>query len=139
MSGNVTTGRSGPAIDEDSRPYWEGLSRHEILLQRCLSCGSYRCPPLPACLACGSTDVEWEVSARIGVIYSFVIARYPVGGITDEELPVVFATVEIEHGCRLVARYVGGPNTRIDADVRADFVDHGDWTELIFRSPHSAL
>jgi uncharacterized OB-fold protein len=138
MSAIVSTSRSGPTIDEDSRPYWEALSRHEIALQHCISCGNLRCPPLPACLACGSTDVKWAVSDGLGIIYSFVVARYPVGGLTDEELPAVFATVEIEGGCRLIGRYVGSPNPSIGANVRADFIDRGEWTELIFRSQDSA-
>jgi uncharacterized OB-fold protein len=137
-SATVDTSRRGPAVDEDSRLYWDALSRHEIALQHCSSCGSYRCPPLPACLVCGSTDVEWARSSGRGVIYSFVVARHPVGAIAAEELPVVFATVEIEGGCRLVTRYVTGPAPRIDADVQAGFVEHRDWTELVFRSPDGA-
>jgi uncharacterized OB-fold protein len=68
----------------------------------------------------------------------FIVAHHPVGDITNEELPVVFATVEIEGGCRLVGRYLGGPDPRIDAEVQAGFVDRGNWTELVFRAPDAA-
>jgi uncharacterized OB-fold protein len=137
MTRAALTGRSGPSIDEDSRPYWEALSRHELALQRCTACGTDRCPPLPACHVCGSTDATWLVADGHGIIYSFVVARQPVGDITSKELPVVFATVEIEGGCRLIARYMGDPDPSIGAGVLADFVEHGDWTELIFRSSES--
>jgi uncharacterized OB-fold protein len=138
MTNTVENSRRGPLVDEDSRPYWEALSRHEIALQQCVSCGSYQCPPLPACLVCGSVDLDWTNASGRGLIYSFIVAQRPVGDITNEELPVVFATVEIEGGCRLVGRYLGGPDPRIDAEVQAGFVDRGKWTELVFRAPDAA-
>jgi uncharacterized OB-fold protein len=105
-----------------------------ILLQQCTTCGAHRCPPLPACPACGATGARWHSVGGDGVVYSWIVVRRPVGTVTAEELPITFATVEIDHGCRLVGRLLDADGARIGAAVSAAFVDHGDWTELAFRS-----
>jgi hypothetical protein len=133
MSGNAYVARSVPVSDQDSAPYWEALSRHEILMQQCESCGARRCPPLPACHVCGSTQFAWERAARGGVVYSWITVRQAVGTLDISELPATFTTVDFGHGARLVTRYLGGAAVEIGAAVRADFIRHGEWTELVVR------
>lgn len=134
MIDTETSRHGAPARDADSEPYWAALERHEIVVQQCASCGAHRCPPLPACPVCGATGTRESTAGGDGVVYSWIVVRRPVGTVTAEELPVTFATVEIEHGCRLVGRLLDDDGSRIGAAVRAAFVDHDDWTELAFRS-----
>jgi uncharacterized protein len=125
--------RSPPVPDQDSAPYWDALNRHEIVMQHCQSCGAYRCPPLPACHICGSIRFGWEQAGNDGVVYSWITVRHPVGTLDAGELPATFATVDFGHGCRLVTRYFGSTPVRIGAPVCADFLSHGEWTELVVR------
>lgn len=124
---------TGPTIDQDSAPFWAALRRKEIVFQQCESCGTYRCPPLPSCHVCGSTGYDWETAEGTGVVYSWIAVHQPLGNLAAADVPVVFATVEFAHGCRLVTRYLGGQPVLIGEPVRADFVDHGTWTELVVR------
>jgi uncharacterized OB-fold protein len=125
--------RRGPTPDQDSAPFWSALDEHRIVMQHCGSCGTYRCPPLPACHVCGATEFTWEDADDAGVVYSWIGVRHPVGGLSADELPVVFATVEFAHGARLVTRYLGGERATIGEPVLADFVAHDTWTELVVR------
>ena len=126
--------RPGPVTDEDSAPYWAALARRVILVQRCRSCGEVRCPPLPACANCGSTDFAEGQSSGRGVLYSWIGVYRAVGTIRPEEVPVTIATVELEEGPRLVARLENGPQRPvIGSALEAVFHDHPGWTELSFR------
>ena len=47
-----------PEPTPETRPFWDGCARGELLLQRCRDCGKPYFYPRPVCPACGSTDVE---------------------------------------------------------------------------------
>ncbi len=41
-----------PRIDEESRPWWEALKRHELYIQKCRDCGDLRYYPRALCTNC---------------------------------------------------------------------------------------
>ena len=41
-----------PRIDEESRPWWEALQRHELYIQKCRDCGDLRYYPRALCTNC---------------------------------------------------------------------------------------
>ena len=59
-----------PVPDLDTKEYWEGCKRHELLLQRCNQCGHYRFPPSPMCHHCMSMSYEWTRVSGRGRLYS---------------------------------------------------------------------
>ena len=123
-----------PVPDPDSRPYWEALEQHCLVVQRCLTCGTYRCPPLPSCHVCGSERANWEEATGAGSIYSWITVHRAVGNLLVSEVPVTFVTVEFVEGFRLVLRCVGPGRPAIGAAVGVDYVDHADWTEPVVRA-----
>jgi uncharacterized protein len=133
MTDTTLPARPGPVIDRDSRPFWEGLARGDIVVQHCASCSAYRCPPLSACHVCGSTRFDWETIDGVGSVYSWIRVQHPVGSLVADELPVVFATVDFAHGIRLVARVLEADGIAIGMRVQADFAAHDSWTELVAR------
>ncbi len=133
-SPDAATGRPGPVPDEDSREYWSALRRHSLVLQRCTSCGATRFPFLTACPQCGSLAAEQVSSSGRGRIYSWIVAHVPVGSLTAAELPCAIVTVELDEGCRLLGRYASPAAPAIDQRVIPRFVDHENWTELVFES-----
>jgi len=118
--------RPRPAITHDNAFWFEGTRAHELLIQRCTSCGTLRHPPLPACANCGS--LEWdtvEASGR-GTLYSCVIVHYPQ--VAAFEYPLPIGLVELEEGTRVVANLGGAEPEQfvIGMELRAEFVDHGE-------------
>src|SRR5512132_1768111 len=61
----------GPVPDRDSRPWWEALGRHELVLQRCDDCQRLRWPPRAMCGVCGSFAWSWIRSAGRGSVVSW--------------------------------------------------------------------
>jgi uncharacterized OB-fold protein len=116
--------RPRPALTQDNAFWFEGARAHQLLIQRCASCGTLRHPPLPACAVCQS--LEWdtvEASGR-GVLYSFVVVHYPQVAAFDYPLPI--GLVELEEGTRVVANIDGfAPGElKIGQPLQATFVEY---------------
>jgi uncharacterized OB-fold protein len=123
-----------PEPSSFSRFWWDGLRRHELLLQRCAGCGRAQFPPLPGCRRCGSADLEVTAAAGTGVVYSWIVAHYAFDPAVADDLPYVVATVELEEGPRLYARLVGCEpgEVRAGMPVRVRYDDRGDHTVATF-------
>ena len=99
-----TQPRPRPPRNQDNAFFWEGVDRHELLIQRCSSCGQLRHPPRPMCPNCQS--LEWNAvrSSGKGEVYSFIVPHYPQ--VPMFEYPYVVAVVELEEGTRLITNVV---------------------------------
>ncbi|MFM1654140.1 Zn-ribbon domain-containing OB-fold protein [Brevibacillus sp. B_LB10_24] len=93
-----------PLIDDDSRPYWEGLKRGELLIQRCGDCNQSIFYPRALCPHCFSERVSWEKASGRGRIYSYTVVHRAFG---PYETPYVVAIVELEEGVRMMTRILG--------------------------------
>jgi uncharacterized OB-fold protein len=121
-----------PEADEESREFYEGARRHELMLMRCKSCGAWRLPSRPRCPDCWSTDTEWARASGRGTLYSFGIMHQKFPGFEDQT-PYQYAVVELEEGPRIVSNVVGVANEdlRCDMPLLAVFDDVAEDTTLI--------
>ena len=62
-----------PRIDEESRPWWEALKRHELYIQKCRDCGDLRYYPRALCTNCLSSRTEWVRCGGKGKVYTFTV------------------------------------------------------------------
>lgn len=118
--------RPRPAVNRDNAFFFEGAARHELLIQRCTSCGALRHPPGPMCPQCQSLEWDTVVSSGKGTVHSFVVAHYPQIPAFDYPLPIVL--VELEEGTRVVSNIVGVGATEVEIGmpVQVTFEDLGD-------------
>jgi hypothetical protein len=88
-----------PVIREETKEFWEGCRRHELLIQRCKECQTYRFPPRPLCHQCQSGNVEWARSSGKGTLYSFTILQHaknsPLYPVFTKEAPYAVILVEL--------------------------------------------
>jgi uncharacterized OB-fold protein len=114
-----------PRIDEESRGYWEALARHELYLQRCRACGTFRFYPRALCPSCLSDATEWVRASGRGTVYSFTVTYQNQAPGFREEVPYVLAIVELAEGVRLMTNVVGSsPDAvRIGMPVEVVFED----------------
>lgn len=99
-------GKPLPEITPESRPFWDGCRRHELLVQRCRRCGERQHYPRGVCASCWSADLDWQPSTGRGRIYTFtVVHRTQARGFRDE-LPYVLAWVELDEGVQMLANIV---------------------------------
>jgi uncharacterized OB-fold protein/acyl dehydratase len=96
--------RPRPAISDDTRFFWEGVERGELLIQRCVSCGELRHPPRPMCPRCRS--LEWDAvrASGRGRVHSYVVPHHPRLPAFPERY--VVALVDLDEGTRLVTNLV---------------------------------
>src|SRR5215472_6180346 len=97
--------RPRPAIGDDTRFFWEGVERGELLIQRCPACGALRHPPRPMCPRCRSLDRDTVRASGRGTVYSYVVPHHPRLPAFPERY--VVALVDLEEGSRLVTNLVG--------------------------------
>jgi len=60
-----------PHLDEENRPWWEALQRHELYIQKCGKCGDVRYYPRALCTNCMSSETQWIKCSGRGKVYTF--------------------------------------------------------------------
>jgi uncharacterized OB-fold protein len=110
-----------PVPTPETRPFWDGVRRHELLLQRCCACGTHVFYPRAACPRCLSADLEWRRASGRGTLHTFTVVHrgarnFPLGP------PYVIAIVALDEGPRLMTNLVGvEPDpARIDIGMRVE-------------------
>jgi uncharacterized OB-fold protein len=114
-----------PATSSLNQPYWDGLQRHELKLQRCNDCGKVWYPPAPFCPVCWSRNATWQKLSGRGKVNSWVIFHQAYFSSLKDDIPYNVAEVELEEGPRLLTNLVGVDNTDIELGMPVEVVfDH---------------
>ncbi len=95
-----------PHIDEENRPWWEALKRHELYLQKCRDCGAMRYYPRAQCPQCLSPRTEWIRSSGRGKVYTFTVTNQNQAPGFRESLPYVMAYVELDEGLKMLTNII---------------------------------
>lgn len=137
MSATGTYNKLVPEPTPHSAPYWEGLNRRKLLLQKCCGCGQIRHYPRPMCPSCHSMEVEWVEASGRCVIHSWTITHHAFHPGVREDLPYTLATVDLEEGVRMLAQLRGVPDDklRIGLPVRVAFETVKDGLTLPYLVP----
>ena len=121
-----------PAVNNESRPFWEAAKEGRFLIKRCGDCGKAHWYPRVICPYCFSQNTQWEESPGEGVIYTLSVMYhtqgppYAIGYVTLNEGPSMLtnfvdcdlATLAI--GQRVKVRFQateGGPPVPVFAPV----------------------
>ena len=114
-----------PGVDWETRGYWEGAGRGEIVLQRCTDCGTTQHRPRALCVSCLSDEIEHFVASGRGRVHTYTVTHQNQARGFREALPYVLAYVELEEGPRVLTNVVGcePAQVQIGMPVVADFTD----------------
>ena len=114
-----------PFASWESRGFWEGAGRGELVLQRCEACGLVQHRPRGVCAHCldGSALTHFTASGS-GEIYSFTITEQNQAKGFAEACPYVMAYVKLDEGPRLLTVIVDcdPDDVAVGARVVADYV-----------------
>ena len=121
-----------PGIDRGNQWFWDGAANHELLLQKCSSCGRVRVPPAPMCGTCQSLDWEVQPASGRGTIHSWVLSHHPT---EPDAAPRIVALVELDEGVRIVSNVIDADPVDVDNElpVELTFVTYEDVTLPQFR------
>lgn len=117
--------RLTPSPTSESKAFWIGGQRGELLISRCRSCGRFFHPPAPACWRCRSTDVAPQKVSGRATVAAYTVNRQP--WVPGFDPPYVVAMVELVEApdVRLVTNIVDIPveDVRIGLEVEVFFED----------------
>jgi uncharacterized protein len=118
--------------------HWEGLKRHECLVQQCTRCGELQWYPRDMCSRCGSFDLTHKEVEPTGTVFTYTTQHHGTGSKFDSEVPYTVAVVELtaHPGIRLVGRLeLGAEDVHVGLPVVGSYLDATEEvTFLLFRS-----
>lgn len=112
-----------PYASWETRGYWEGAGRGEIVLQRCGDCGTVQHKPRGVCATCLSGNIEHFVASGRGTVYTFTVTNQNMAKGFAEACPYVMAYVKLEEGPQILTNIVGCDPAEVSVGmaVRPDF------------------
>jgi uncharacterized protein len=118
-----------------SRPFWDALREHRIVIQYSPSAAKYVFYPRTLAPGTLADDLEWREIDGAGALYTFTVARRPTGPPWADKLPQLLAVVEWDVGPRVSTELVDvePDDIRIGMRVCPVFCDAGDVTLLRYR------
>lgn len=136
-------GLPAPSPDGLDAPFWEGLQKEELRVQRCRACQRYQWGPEWMCHRCLSFDIDFEAVSSTGNIYSFERVWHPVHPALNDQGPYLIVLVSLPHAddVRLVGNLLGDPlqPVTIGAAVRGVFEHHPAVTSADPRTSRAAF
>ncbi len=105
-----------PVADADTQPFWDGVARGELLIQRCGTCQAWLWQPRPVCSRCQTPDPAWKRVSGDGHIASWVVMRPPTLPAHADKVPFVVLLVELDEGVRLLGYLVDGDGALLRTD-----------------------
>lgn len=104
-----------PTPLEDSRDFWEGAARGELMLKHCEACGRAHHYPRARCPHCFSDRTMWRQASGRGTVYSWTIMR-------RAPQPYTLAYVELDEGPRMLTNLVGFDPDAIEIGAAVEVV-----------------
>jgi hypothetical protein len=126
-----------PTVVGETKPYWDGCRRGELLLQRCDRCGEHQFYPRGICANCWSNEVRWVRSSGKGTVWTYTVTYQNRTPGFAEELPYVLALVELEEGVRMFTNIIlcNPRDVHIGMPVEVTFVAATDQISVPYFKP----
>jgi uncharacterized OB-fold protein len=119
-----------PVASPETAEYWAGAKRHELLIQRCSSCGHHQFYPRVLCTACSGRMLTWVQASGRGTIRSYTVVRRPVSEAYAPDVPYIVALVALAEGPTMMSRIVGIDPDAVRIGCAVD-VTFQDWTNEV--------
>lgn len=114
-----------PLHRQTSAPFWEAAQRHELAMPHCTACDRLFFYPRELCPFCLSPKLDWVTVSGRGRLHSFTTIHQPANPAFREDVPYIYAVVELDEGPRMITNLVdcAAEHARIDMPVAAIFDD----------------
>ncbi len=108
--------------ESETREYWEGTKRDELLIKKCQDCGKVLHPRRQVCGDCRSFNLQWTKASGQGKVYSFSVVYRPPTPQWLDKIPYIVGIIELEEGVYLFSNILCDPGTiRTDLPVTVVF------------------
>ena len=89
-----------------SKPFWQALTEHRILVQYSPSLGQHVFYPRTLAPGTLADDLVWREIDGAGAVYTFTVARRPTGPPGVDAVPQILAVVQWDAGPRFSTELV---------------------------------
>jgi len=110
-----------PIITTNTKPFWDGAKRRELMLYKCLNCGAYYNPPTH-CVSCDKPKMEWVRISGKGKVYTFVVYQMAYHPQWKDSIPYNVAWIELDEGPLMMSNIVGCRNEDIYIEMPVEVV-----------------
>lgn len=118
-------------------PFWEATKRHELIIPRCRFCDRFFFYPREACPTCLRENWEWTPVSGKARLYSYTTVHQPQDPGFQDEVPYIYAIVQLEEGPKMISNVVGYDSldeVKVDMPLVVVFDDvTPEWTLVKFR------
>ena len=121
-----------PVADADTKAFWDGIARDELLIQRCGGCEAWIWQPRPICPRCQATASDWERVSGDASVTSWVVLRPPVLPAYADMVPFVVLLVELDEGVRMIGYLVDADGNVLKTDGQKESLAMGSRLALRF-------
>lgn len=84
-----------PKPDALTEPFWRGIDRRALLIQRCRGCRQFQHWPRPVCRHCRSDELGWDEVSGQATLYSYAVSVQALHPDFEGRVPYVLAVVEL--------------------------------------------
>ncbi|WP_157488964.1 OB-fold domain-containing protein [Pseudofrankia sp. DC12] len=130
-----------PELTDNTRFFWEGAARRELLILRCQDCGYYVHPPRPICRRCLSVNMTPERVSGLGTLYTYTVSVAAYHPYWTDKVPFVLAVVELDEqpGLAVTTNIIDCPEKRlrVGLPVEVTFTDAAPGLTLPVFHPRS--
>ncbi|MFG1466482.1 OB-fold domain-containing protein [Xanthobacter sp. DSM 24535] len=105
-----------PVVNPETVEYWTAAKEGRLIVRHCRSCDRPHHYPRAICPFCQSDDLDWQVTAGTGTLYSFSHMK-------AASEPYVMAFVTMDEGPTMMTNIV---------DTDPDTLAIGDRVEVVF-------
>ncbi len=103
-------------------PYWEGLKKRELRMQKCRDCGHVWFPPGPGCPKCLSTHFEWARLSGKGKVWSWSVFYQVYYKSFAPDIPYNVIQVKVDEGPIVISSMVECRNEDLKCDMPVEIV-----------------
>jgi uncharacterized OB-fold protein len=111
-----------PTITPAMQPFFEAARRHELALQCCRQCQTFRFPARSNCSHCLSADADWVPVSGKGEIFSFNIMHQVYHPAFAERVPYAVVLVKLAEGPKMTSNLVGIEPHQIEIGMPVEVV-----------------
>jgi uncharacterized OB-fold protein len=128
-----------PLADALTQPYWDAMTREQLVAPQCGTCGKFRMPPSTFCPKCLSEDLQYTPLRGTGTVFTFIIVRHPLNPMVSDYVPFMPAAIDADGapGMRFISNVVECEPEDVKIGMRVKVVWHraSDTLTLPFWAP----
>lgn len=116
-----------PRLSALDMPFWDGCNEGRLMLQHCIECNKAVFYPRACCPHCQADALQWTQASGKGRVISHTTVRRTHHDSFNDEVPYVFAAVELQEGACIYGQLLGAPTdgrSLVAAEVEVAFIVH---------------